>query len=374
MRVGVDVRSLAGAINLAGVSQYTRHLLVKLLAGGEADFLMYAGYRRPENETVFRFLPDLPSGSNIIWSRIPTRLLEYCWRLNLLPIERTVGDIDLFFEPNFFPPYVLGTPLICTVHDLSFIRHPEWFPEGVADQRKRRMEEVVSRSDALIAVSRFTADEIADVWPSHVDKVRVIHEAPGVEFEESSQAVVQDFCHRYKLEKPFLLYVGALELRKNIGTMLEAFQRMYQRGAVDVELVLAGNKGFGSDCFDPLIREGEACGWLHRLGYIPQQDLPVLYAAAQGVCYLSDYEGFGLPPLEALHCGTRVLVSDIPVLREVLGAAALYADPGDVEAISAAMTDLLQSCPAAPVQRLPRDYTWQKAADQTMSLMRQVAR
>lgn len=372
MIVGVDTRALAGSEHLSGVSQYTRHLLSAMFEAGGADLRLYAGSHRHQNETIHRFLPPLPEGSEIVFSRMPTRLLEYLWQYRLWPMERVLGRMDIFFEPNFFPPYVAAAPIVCTVHDLSFMRHPEWFPDGVAAARHRGMQHVMENAAAVIAVSRFTRDEIADIWPKHADKVSVIHEAPGPEFVPPEADRVDALRRRMGLEQPFLLYVGALESRKRIDALIEGFRSLRRRVGGDVRLVLAGHAGYGEARFADALRQGVAEGWIVRPGFVDQADLPALYAASRGVCYLSAYEGFGLPPLEALSCGAPVLASDIPVLREVLGDAALYADPDDADGVGRQMERMMKGEVGGDPSLLPRAYSWRQAADETLALMRKV--
>jgi len=368
LKVGVDARVLAGSKHLAGVSQYTRHLLLSML-DNQDDVCLFAGFRHQGNETIYHHLGLQGDDERVVWSRLPSSILEQLWKWKLWPMERVIGNRDVFFAPNFFPPYLSKTPFVCTVHDLSFVRYPEWFPEGVAEQRQKLLAETMQQADGVIAVSKFTADELMDVWPQYSEKVHVIHEAAGMEFQPVEAGGEEKLCEKLDIKGPFILYLGTLEKRKNIDSLLSGFSLFRQRYP-EMLLVLAGSMGFGSDVFLDAINQGEEEGWIYRLGFVDQDDLPALYAASQGVCYLSLYEGFGLPPLEAVSCGAPVLVSDIPVLREILGDAAWYAKPDDPAHIADSMSAMVQSS-LSKRKGLPRHYSWQHAADETRLFLRQ---
>lgn len=370
MKIGVDARLLAGSTHLSGVSQYARHLLTAMIRDNDHSFSLFAGFNSKENRTIYQHLGLKVEDGRVRWSYLPSRLLALLWQVKLCPMESILGDMDVFFAPNFFPPFIKHTAQVCTVHDLSFVRSPSWFPSLVAEQRYRLMASTLERVDGVIAVSQFTASEIVDVWPEHAGKVQVIHEAPGPEFVAQSDQDILLLRKRLGLDRPFILYLGALELRKNIEDMLSGFA-LFREENPEVIMVLAGAKGFGYERFSSVIEQAKNEGWLHCLGFVEQEDLPLLYAASIGVCYLSLYEGFGLPPLEAVSCGAPVLVSDIPLFHEVLGEAAWYANPKNCVEIANGMQSMMD-VKGRITGRLPRDYSWQRAADETGAFFQQV--
>lgn len=375
MRIGIDVRCLAGSTRLGGGSQYTRHLVAALLRMDCGEYRLFPGYRRLRNESVFRYFPELPAGAAWTWSPIPGRLLDQAWRFGWPPMEWITGPLDVFFEPDFFPPPVKFAALVTTVHDLSFKRCPGWFPPGVAEKRGRMLGGVLDQARAVIAVSRFTAEEIVDCWPKHAGKVRVIHEAPGPEFRVPTPRETAALRQRLCLDAPYYLYVGALEARKNIQNLIGAFMHLRQGGKTDTGLVLAGMPGLGADEILAAASKGIGLGWIRWLGYAEPQDLPALYGSARVVCYLSWYEGFGLPPLEAMACGAPVLASRIPVLQEVLGPHAVYVNPADQGEIASALVDLESGERGDTSSRLAwaGRYSWDTAARETFRVFSEVA-
>lgn len=374
MRVGIDVRCLAGSTRLAGVSQYTRHLVAALLRLDGAEYRLFPGYRHAGTASVFGYLPDLPTGSAWTWSPVPGRLLDQTWRFGWPPIERITGRLDVFFEPNFFPPPVKDAAVVTTVHDLSFKRCPEWFAPGVALQRGRALDRVLEEARAVIAVSGFTGDEIADCWPHHAGKVRVVHEAPGPEFRVPTSGEAAAVRQRLGLKASYYLHVGTLEARKNVRQLIGAFMDVRRGGKTEADLVLVGVRGFGADAILGAASKGIGLGWIRWLGYVEPLDLPALYGAARAVCYLSWYEGFGLPALEALACGAPVIASRIPVLQEILGCHAVFVNPADQGEVASALVDLESRRMPDASSRLAwaRRYSWETAARETFRVFGEV--
>ena len=374
MNIGIDVRCLAGPSRQAGVSQYTRHLLTAMIQRHAENYRLYPGYYRPQNANIFSLIPQLPKES-WTWSPIPGRLMDQSWNFGWPPVEWITGPLDVFFEPNFFPPPVKNAAVVTTVHDLSFLRHPEWFPPGVAEARVLLLKTALNQVQAIIAVSRFTANELIEQWPQHENKIWVVPEAPGVEFSVPKANEAKTLRRCLQLDGSYYLAVGTLEYRKNIRRLVQAFMAIRESGQTDASLVLVGGKGFGSEEILKEAAVGIHRKWIRWLGYVDQKHLPGLYGCARAVCYLSCYEGFGLPPLEAMACGASVLASRIPVLKEVLGDHAVYADPSDTEDIMAALLTIEARGESDCSARVAwaRQYTWERAADETFRVFASAA-
>lgn len=375
MRVAVDVRCLSGSNQLQGVSQYTKHLVSNLLKIQNMIFRLFPGFKRPGKQDVYSSLSSLPDTSRWTWSPVPMHLLEQLWRIGWPPVEWITGPVEIFFEPNFFIPPLRSAKAVVTVHDLSFQRYPEFFRSGVAKQRIVQLNKTLERADAVIAVSHFTADEICTLWPKYRAKVHVVHEAPGPEFCPQSEKKIQEITNRLELKIPFILYVGALQPRKNVISLIRAYLKLRRSGGTKYQLVLAGTAGYGAEDIMRTASSGIEKGWIRYLGFVARQDLPSLYAASNVFCYISWYEGFGLPPLEALACGTPVLVSRIPVFEEVLGSQAYYINPSDIADISKGIALCEERASSSLKERLnwTANFSWEKAASQTVDVFKEVA-
>jgi len=220
---------------------------------------------------------------------------------------------------------------VVTVHDLSFYLHPEWFVEGVL-QFKEAFIKKVGYADRVITGSRTVKEELCNILNLPEDRVVSIYN--GVDhdrFREYLRDMLEDWAHLNRLPQNFILYVGNIEPRKNLLRVIKAYSILPPYIRREYKLLLVGFKGWKNREVMEAIASTENVVYI---GYVSAQDLPYYYNLASLFVYMSLYEGFGLPPLEAMACGTPVLVSDIPVFREILSDAALYADPLDVEEIA----------------------------------------
>ncbi|SMB98227.1 Glycosyltransferase involved in cell wall bisynthesis [Thermanaeromonas toyohensis ToBE] len=267
------------------------------------------------------------------------------WNL-LKTIKKALGrpldvyqGIDVYFEPNFILLDLPAKKKVVTVHDLSFYLHPEWFVEGVL-QFKEVFIKKLGYADRVITGSRTVKEEVCNTLNLPEDRVVSIYN--GVDhnrFREYPRDMLMDWAYLNRLPSNFILYVGNIEPRKNLLKVIKAYSLLPPHIKREYKLVLVGFKGWKNREVMEAIASTENVLYI---GYVSAQDLPYYYNLASFFVYMSLYEGFGLPPLEAMACGIPVLVSDIPVFREILSDAALYADPLDVEEIASKMTLLIE--------------------------------
>ncbi len=366
MKIGVDVRSLAASAG-RGVSHYTASLLGELVAAhpedtwqllqtGRQAFALPANLQQPNVELTH--------------VRYPNKLLNAGWSLQPWPqLERWLGGIDVFFAPNLgFVRLGRRTPLVTTVHDLSFVLFPQLY------SRRERLwhravdpRRLLARSTAVIAVSGQTEQELTTLYKLPPGKVSVVHSGIDEIYRRPvSPAAIAAVRKKYKLPDSYVLFLGALEPRKNLPTLLAAF-RLAREAGLTSELVLAGQAKRGE------LPAGQTTG-VHVLGYVDEADKPALYAAANSLVNVSLHEGFGFPPLEALACGTPSVVSDLPVFAETLGAAAIRITPTDPARLAEKLVHLErdQALRAALLGRGPDvlgPLTWRHAAAQTYAVL-----
>jgi len=328
-----------------------------------------------------RFDPSvLPSGN---WPnrsiRLPGRVLNKLWSFFPFPSYNLLaGSGDLFHFPNFTLPPVSGcAKTVITVHDAAFMRLPETIePKNLAYLR-RTLPDSLRRADRIIAVSEFTKRELVDCFNVKPDKICVTLE--GVEsrfFEKVSDAKLQAFRRQRKLPEKFILTVGTIEPRKNLINLFRAFKRLADEGRDELSLVVAGGRGW---LYEDIFREVETLGLrdrIHFIGYVSDDELPYLYRCAEIFSFVSLYEGFGLPPLEAMASGVPVVVSDAPALCEVGADAVLNAPAGEPEEIAARFSSVLDD------KTLKNDmidaglkraafFTWDETARATARVYRQ---
>lgn len=372
MRVGVDIRSLLSPVG-RGVSHYTLSLLGELIARHPGDqwVLVATGRRR------LRLPPELQRPNvTLRHLRLPNKLLNLSLALTGRPrLDRLLGPgvVDVFFAPNLgFVKVSPGVPLVVTVHDLSFRLFPRYYTwrERIW-HRAIRPYHLLKRAQAVITVSAQTKAEVEDIYGLLAKQISVVHSGIDPAYRKTLSTTERLRIRRkYRLPERYLLFLGALEPRKNLPTVLAAFATARTQG-LKAELVLAGQP---SAALKRLARQPG----VRLLGYVPEGDKPVLYAEALALVLASLHEGFGFPPLEALACGTPSIVSDLPVFAETLGAAALRVDPTDSGALARNLVDLERS--TALRKRLVRfgasklrQLTWQQSADLTYRVLRAAA-
>lgn len=265
------------------------------------------------------------------------RLPFFLWQ-QTLALRRLRAD---WYLSNFFLPPVLPCKGIVVVHDLSFRAHPEYFPRPVAWYMRWLTGLAVRQAHLVITVSEFSRGELLRFYAVDEGKVVSIHNGVGADFRPASDdatvAADRAAIARYGVTSPYILAVGNIHPRKNLARLLDAYLMLRERRAWTPPLVWAGMERWGSGV---LLERARAAGVI-LTGFVAQADLPALYRQANMLVYPSLYEGFGLPPVEAMACGTPVITSNTTSLPEVVGEAALLVDPMDTAAIAGAMERLL---------------------------------
>ncbi|GAB4423732.1 MAG: glycosyltransferase family 1 protein [Anaerolineae bacterium] len=337
--IGIDYTSAVH--QRAGIGRYTREL-VKALADAPTGGWS-AAYRLFVANSGARAAQSLP-GERFGWrtTRLSERWLARLWyRLALpLPVELWTGRLNLFHAADFFlPPTRPATRTLVTVHDLSFVRYPDSTMPGMSRQLNNWVPRSVARADHVIAVSQATANDLTELYGTAPGKISVLHHGVSPEFRPVTDAAQQQAVRqKYGLgERPFILSLGTIQPRKNYRRLVQAFAQL----KADATLVIIGGAGWNSQAvFDEVAR----LGLTERVifpGFAADADLPALYSAATLFVYPSLYEGFGLPALEAMACGTPVVASGTSALPEVVGEAGLLVEPTDVAALAHALNTLL---------------------------------
>jgi glycosyltransferase involved in cell wall biosynthesis len=357
-----------------GIGRYVRELVGALAAADhESQYRLFIMGATTDS------LPP-PPGSNFGWSPsrlTPTWFARLWQRARLpIPVERWVGDVNLFHATDFvLPPTRRRTKTLLTVHDLSFVR----VPESASPSLKRYLDAVVPRSahraDHVLADSQATKNDLIALYTLPAEKISVLLSGVNPRFDRSP---IRDeerraLRERYGIgEWPFVLAVGTVQPRKNYERLIRALNAL-PADLSETRLVIAGGKGWLDA---PIYRVVSELGLSDRVlftGFLDDALLPALYKAARCLAFPSLYEGFGLPILEAMACGTPVVTSAASSMTEVAGDAALLIDPLDVEALQAALFSLLQDDSlrtrliAAGV-RQAATFTWERAARELMAI------
>lgn len=374
MRIGIQAYlwSRAGSYRQSGVSTYIRHLVRgQASAAGGDEILVYL----PSTDPV----PDVPLGPHlrVRVSPIPLGhpLVRLGWEHSGFPFTLWRDRVDLLHATMNVAPWWTPCPVVVTIHDLAYLRYPHVHPRGRRIYLSAFTRFTVRRARAVIAVSEYTRGEIGRLLRVPDERTHVIYEGVDADFCPLPQDQVEAFRRRRGLPEHYLLYVGNLEPRKNLVRLVQAYAGLADKGGT--RLVLAGARGWGyGDLFQAVDQLGLS-GRVLFPGFVPREELPLWYNGAQAFVYPSLYEGFGLPPLEAMACGIPVIVSTAASLPEVVGEAGLQVPPEDVQALTAALQRLLtdKDLKASLVERglaQAQRFTWERMARETANLYRRV--
>lgn len=371
-RVAIDYT--AAVRQRAGIGRYTRGLVGALAeVDRETEYLLLsAGREAPERQWPANFrrriLPLSDRHLAILWQRL---------RLPL-PVELLTGPIDVFHSPDFTLPPVRRAHTVLTIHDLSFVRHPECFSRPLLEYLLASVPRAVRRADFLLADSKSTRQDLIELLSVPPERIAVIY--PGVEAHFCPTADLSALEARlalYGLRRPYILGVGTLQPRKNFARLIRAYHLVRQRHGIPHRLIIAGAKGWLFEEIEETIRDLRLEGWVQVIGFIPDEDLPALYQGAEAFAFPSVYEGFGIPILEALACGTPVVASNTSSLPEAAGEAALLVDPEDVEALAEALWRLIVDAELRNALRArgfeqAKRFSWAASARQVCSIYRQL--
>ncbi len=355
----------------AGVSNYSRHLIAAL---GELAQSGATGHRF----SAFVHTHDFAAPG--VTLKVGPALLErpaarIVWEQTALPVAAARADV-VHGLVNVLP-LATFTPGVVTVHDLSFLRLPDHFPLLKRAYLAALCRWSVARAAQVIAVGPQTADDLSRFFGVDGARLHVIPNGVDVRFAPAEPDQVAAFRQAKDLPARYWLYLGTLEPRKNLPLLLQAFARRRQALPGDpLHLVLAGGRGWDDGAIFARVAELGLQEVVHFPGFVPDAELPNWYRAAEAFVYPSRFEGFGLPVLEAMACGTPVVCSDAPGVREVAGRAALQVPPDDVEAWAAALTlvadqpGLRDHLRQAGLARA-RAFSWRATAEQTLKVYEQ---
>lgn len=369
MRIGIDIRSLIET-HPSGVSHYTRELLQHLpLIGGGHEFRLFCNSAAEVPGWLTTLIARYPQ-YHLVHRRMPNKLFNLMqWAMGLPAVDRLAGTVDVFLMPNIiFAGISRMTPLVITAHDASFT-----YP-GFYQLRSRWWHRVVNpgrwyrRADHILAVSESTRRDLVMHFGIPEQKVSVVH--LGVDmarFQSVAATQIEQVRSSFRLDRPYVLFMGTVMDRKNIDTILQAWRALTGPGDGGYDLVLAGYIQEAR-----LIPDDDR---IRALGYIPEPLKPALYAGATAFVYPSFFEGFGLPVLEAMASGVPVITSAATSLGEVSGDAALLVNPYRADELADALRVVLRDQALRDMLiRRGREraslFSWERTARETLAVLR----
>lgn len=358
------------AYRRGGIASYVSHLLPALAALDPAtDYRVLRSRRDPTRKEA---------GENFrratLWTPCHHRLER--WTLG---VEVARLGLDLLHSPDFIPPAFGARRFVITVHDLNFLYFPQFLTDESRRYYNRQIAWAVRRADHILADSEATRADLIRLLGVPPERVTAVHLAADPAFRPLPFPLVEATLARYGLKRGYLLFVGTLEPRKNLPGLLTAYRILLDRGDVEAPLVVVGGRGWLYGEVFARLEELALTDRVRFLHDVPDGDLPALYNGAALLATPSFYEGFGLPALEAMACGTPVVISDRGSLPEVVGEAGIWVNPEEPEAIAAGMMRVLKEEGLRDQLReagLLRagSFTWEKTARKTLEVYRRVVR
>lgn len=367
MALTIDIS--AGVNIQAGLGRYARSLVKAMLPYEQPQLF----YNRIPGRT--QLIPEFShlTTYNVEMGYKRWRMAIWLGQIGHIPFNRYVPDTTIFHATEHLLMPLRDVKTVLTVHDLIFRLFPEhhkrlnyWFLNAA-------MPLFVKRADAIIAISESTKDDLVAYYGTPPEKITVVYEAAEPHFQPQPSAAIDTVKRRYHLPDDYVLVVGTIEPRKNYTRLVEALievRKKYPR----LHLVVVGSKGWLYEPFFKRLEELDAFEWVIFPGFVPDADLPAVYAGAKLAAMPSVYEGFGLPILEAMACGTAVVCSgETSSLAELGGETAAYFDPYEVEHMAAVLMDVLDQDDRRREMALSgparaAEFSWDRAARETLAI------
>jgi glycosyltransferase involved in cell wall biosynthesis len=364
MKIGIDARPLRER-QISGVPAYVRNILASLAKLDQRnEYFLYTP--KPVEYELPNDRWHLKSGGFVKYGTI--------WMQTDVPFLMRRDKIDIFWGTQHVLPMVSYRPVkfVLTLLDLIYSVHPETMQFKNRMITRLMIPPSVSRADAVVAISQSTMNDLHRILEPKGKIMEVTYMAANQKFEPQPQDECQAFVRKkYGVDRPYILSVGAFEPRKNLGRVVEAFGRVADR--IPQDLVIVGPDGWKNQDILEKLATSRVRERIHHVGYVPREDLPPLYAGADVFVFASIYEGFGIPPLEAMACGTPVISSRASSLPEVVGDAARLVDPFSVDDIQRAFFEvcrdgkLLERMRTASLEQAKK-FSWDDSGKKMLSV------
>jgi len=392
MLIGIDISMLV--YQGSGVANYTYNLVKNLLDFDKKNTykLFYSSFRRPK-ETKEKLKEFKKLGAKVYDFPFPPFLLKLFWnKLHLFPIEWFIGKVDVFHSSDFLrPPTSKTVKNITTIHDLTWKLYPEYHTKDVIYAHEKKLEKTIKYNDEIIVDSENTKNDLLKLYPQiKEEKAHVIYPGVGehfrkIEDKKSIEKVIKKYLKSYKLQvTSYTLYVGAIEPRKNLDLAIKVFNKLiidsrlrgndkndkdYRKNCHSCEsrnpnnfyFLIIGKAGWKNEKIFQLVKDLNLEDKVIFLGYVEDKDLPYFYSGALLTFYLSSYEGFGLPPLESLACGTPVIAGDNSSMKETLPRQFLVNEK-DEEEVYKKVIEILEKKLKIESQKIKQKFSWQNSA------------
>ncbi|MGQ0519838.1 MAG: glycosyltransferase family 4 protein [Actinomycetota bacterium] len=322
----------------------------------------------------------LSPGATVVASAPRSRPLRLAWEQARLPRLLRELAVTVHHSPHYTMPESATLPRVVTIHDLTFFDHPEWHERGKVALFRRAIRVAARHAEALVCVSRATAERLADLCPAHCPVSVIPHGVDHGRFRATPDPAGPDddaALAALGVRRPFVAFVGTIEPRKDVATLVRAFDRMAP-GHPELSLVLAGVEGWGGGPVREAVAAATHRSRIVRTGYVPDDTVPALLRQAAAVAYPSLEEGFGLPALEALACGAPLVTTTGSAMEEMAAGAAMLVGPGDADGLAGVLDMLVRGDAGLEARRqrgfaVAARHTWEASGRAHADVYRSVA-
>ena len=376
MKIAIDVRTILP--NRSGVGNYVLHLIKNLRQVDPSPVYFFLAQKKN-----LPLLGDLTHEQNpflTMFSHENHPLSDF-WEHFILPVRLKELEVNVFHGPASLIPFRKDHyGLIVTIHDLVAFLFPETIPIKYGAYMRYLLRHAVKKADRIIAVSYHTQQDLIRILKVPSEKITVIHEAPSPIFHLYDKKEVKDrIRQQYGINKKYIYHLGNIEPRKNLIGLLEAFTRVCRELGNEYQLVVSGQKGWLIRSLSQYLKKYPLHDQVLFTGYVPMEHIPLLMNGAELFVFPSLYEGFGLPVLEAMSCGTPVISSNRSSIPEIVGSAGVLVDPTNIQELADQIVDLLKK----PEERMRLSslgleqasrFSWIEAARKTLDVYRSVSK
>ncbi len=373
LRVCVDVSAVPD--HPTGAGRYVLELTSRFSLRQDVDLTLVC--RRGDGDRW-----QATGAATVVDRAPPARPLRLAWEQVEFPRILEALEPDVLHSPHYTIPLLATVPRVVTIHDMTFFDHPEWHERAKVLFFRRAIRTAATKADALITPSAAAAERVREILAPRIPLFLVPHGVDHTRFRplgpEETEAAEWDAAARARmgLRQPYAAFVGTLEPRKDVPTLVRAFDAIAV-SLPDLSLILAGAPGWGMDAIEAAIGSIRHRSRVRRLGYIAEEDKVALLRGASVIAYPSREEGFGLPVLEALACGTPLVTTSGSAMAEVVGDAARLFPPGETQDLAHALEETVRGGPEVEDRRrrgleLAGRYTWETSAESHVEVYRSV--
>lgn len=372
MKIGIDARA-ARWYRGTGIGTYTYQLIWNINFMDKLN--KYLLFLPDEN------ISDLEPGENMDVKAISEDRKDNFWEEIDIPNLLSNTGIDIYLVPQngIGLPIDKPCPFVITLHDIIPYKMPETVGPQYLEIYTKEIPNIIKRCDSIITVSNYSKEDISKVLNFPKEKIFVTHLAAEDIYYPRNKVKCREYIkEKYNIEDNFILYIGGFSPRKNIKGLIEAFSKIKSKIPENFKLVILGKKGRSYYDYRDLSHSLNLKDDVIFTGYVPVEELPIFYNAAYVFCYPSFYEGFGLPPIEAMACGTPTISSNVTSMPEILGDAVLYVNPYDISDLAEKLLNVIEDKKLHDEMyfkgiRRANEYSWKKTAVETIDALRKIS-